>query len=62
MAKFNTTASFQDTEVRGLTWGQYLKDCLAAQLELVRGMVRERLRPSTPKTKKQKGKDVAAIA
>jgi len=62
MAKFNTTASFRDTEVRGLTWGQYLEDCPTARSELARGMVRERLRPSGPKTKKRKGKDVAAIA
>jgi len=62
MAKFNTTASFRDTEVQGLTWGQYLEDCPAARSELARGMVRERLRPSGPKTKKRKGKDVAAIA
>jgi len=62
MAKFNTMATFQDTEVQGLTWGQYLEDCPAARSELARGMVRERLRPRGPKTKKRKGKDVAAIA
>jgi len=62
MAKFNTTASFRDTEVRGLTWGQYLEDCPTARSELARGMVRERLRPKDPKSKKQKSKDVAGIA
>jgi len=40
MAKFNTMASFWDTEVRELTWGQYLEDCPAAWSELARGMVR----------------------
>ena len=34
MAKFNTMASFCDTEVRGLTWGQYLEDCPTARSEL----------------------------
>jgi len=62
MAKFNTMASLQDTEVRGLTWGQYLEDCPTAQLELARGMVRECLRRSDSKSKKWKGKDVASIA
>jgi len=61
MAKFNTMASLQDTEVRGLTWGQYLEDSPTAQLELARGMVRERLRRSDSKSKKRKGKDVAGI-
>ena len=62
MAKFNTMASFWDTEVRELTWGQYLEDCPAAWSELARGMVRECLRPPGPKAKKRKGKNVAAIA
>ena len=62
LAKFNTMASFRDTEVRGLTWGQYLEDCPTARSELARGMVRERLRPTGPKSRKQKGKDVAGIA
>jgi len=62
MAKFNTTASFRDTEVRGLTWEQYLEDCPTAQSELAREMVRERLRQTGPKSRKQKGNDVAGIA
>ena len=62
MAKFNTTASFRDTEVRGLTWGQYLEDCPTARSELARGMVRECLRRTGPISRKQKGKDVAGVA
>jgi hypothetical protein len=61
MARFGAAASFQDTEVRGLTWCQYLVDCPTAQSDLARGIVRERLRPSEMK-KARKGTEIAAVA
>ena len=61
MAKFNVVSAFRDTEVRGLTWGQYLEDCPAGRSELARGLVKER-QMDPMKTRKGKGKaEVAAI-